>query len=219
MRGAVVRDVARCAGRRLSRHAANLAQRSQGPVVFLAMLQTQDGHGRLELTKFHTPSSQAADQYVPANTPGIRHVAFAAEEIDAVVARLQAQGAKLVGELERYEELPVLLRARPRGDHRRAGRAHRLTGPIHRRPLNARLALSLSRPGNEKRPCRPRGSAFTHHPPSGEGFLRFPLECCFEFRRRLSHFLSHRDQVQPSPGLSRCQGARITDQSVIEEES
>ena len=39
-----------------------------------------------------------------ANTPGIRHVAFAVEDIDAVVAGLRARGAELVGELERYED-------------------------------------------------------------------------------------------------------------------
>jgi catechol 2,3-dioxygenase-like lactoylglutathione lyase family enzyme len=40
----------------------------------------------------------------PANTPGIRHVAFAVEDIDAAVAGLRARGAELVGELERYED-------------------------------------------------------------------------------------------------------------------
>jgi catechol 2,3-dioxygenase-like lactoylglutathione lyase family enzyme len=37
--------------------------------------------------------------------PGcIRHIAFAVEDIDAVVAGLRARGAELVGELERYED-------------------------------------------------------------------------------------------------------------------
>jgi catechol 2,3-dioxygenase-like lactoylglutathione lyase family enzyme len=39
-----------------------------------------------------------------ANTPGIRHIAFAVEDIAAVVAGLRARGAELVGELERYED-------------------------------------------------------------------------------------------------------------------
>jgi catechol 2,3-dioxygenase-like lactoylglutathione lyase family enzyme len=60
--------------------------------------------GRLELTKFHTPSTQGGTRHAPANTPGIRHVAFAVEDIDAVVAGLRARGAELVGELERYED-------------------------------------------------------------------------------------------------------------------
>lgn len=40
----------------------------------------------------------------PASTPGIRHVAFPVDDIDAVVASLRALGAELVGEVERYED-------------------------------------------------------------------------------------------------------------------
>ena len=70
----------------------------------IAMLQTPDGHGRLELTKFHTPPTQGGNRVAPANTPGIRHVAFSVKDIEAVVASLQARGAELVGELGRYED-------------------------------------------------------------------------------------------------------------------
>jgi catechol 2,3-dioxygenase-like lactoylglutathione lyase family enzyme len=70
----------------------------------IAIMQTPDGNGRLELTKFHSPSNQGDNRHAPANTPGIRHVAFAVEDIDAVVAGLRARGAELVGELERYED-------------------------------------------------------------------------------------------------------------------
>ena len=76
----------------------------EGVRADIAMLQTPDGHGRLELTKFNTPLPKGGDQNAPANTPGIRHVAFAVEGIDAVVARLRAQGSELVGELARYED-------------------------------------------------------------------------------------------------------------------
>ena len=48
--------------------------------------------------------SQDDNRHAPANTPGIRHVAFAVEDIDAVVADLRARGVELVGELERYED-------------------------------------------------------------------------------------------------------------------
>jgi catechol 2,3-dioxygenase-like lactoylglutathione lyase family enzyme len=70
----------------------------------IAMLQTRDGHGRLELTKYHTPSIPEGNRNASANTPGIRHVAFLVEDIDAVVGGLRARGAELVGELERYED-------------------------------------------------------------------------------------------------------------------
>jgi catechol 2,3-dioxygenase-like lactoylglutathione lyase family enzyme len=76
----------------------------EGVRAQIAMLQTPDGHGRLELTKFHTPSIDGDRQRAPANTLGIRHVAFAVANIDAVLARLRARGAELVGELERYQD-------------------------------------------------------------------------------------------------------------------
>jgi catechol 2,3-dioxygenase-like lactoylglutathione lyase family enzyme len=69
------------------------------------MMQTPDGHGRLELVKFQSPSSPDGDRHAPANAPGIRHVTFAVEDLDDVVARLRARGAELVGELERYEDI------------------------------------------------------------------------------------------------------------------
>ncbi|HEV2418229.1 MAG TPA: VOC family protein [Terriglobia bacterium] len=77
----------------------------EGVRADIAMMQTPDGSGRLELTKYHSPSSQGGNRHAPANTPGIRHVAFAVEDIDAVVAGLRARGAELVGELERYENM------------------------------------------------------------------------------------------------------------------
>lgn len=76
----------------------------EGVRADIAMMQTPDGHGRLELTKFYTPSTQGGDRNAPANTPGIRHLAFAVEDIDTVVAGLRARGAELVGELERYKD-------------------------------------------------------------------------------------------------------------------
>ena len=74
----------------------------------LAMMQTPDGHGRLELVKFHSPSVQDGDGHAPSNTLGIRHLAFEVDDIDAVVAGLQARGAELVGEVERYRDSYVL---------------------------------------------------------------------------------------------------------------
>jgi catechol 2,3-dioxygenase-like lactoylglutathione lyase family enzyme len=76
----------------------------EGVRAEIAMLETPDGHGRLELTKFHAPSGGDGDRQAPANTQGIRHVAFAVRGIDAVVAGLRARGAELVGEVERYED-------------------------------------------------------------------------------------------------------------------
>jgi catechol 2,3-dioxygenase-like lactoylglutathione lyase family enzyme len=70
----------------------------------LAMMETPDGHSRLELVKFHSPSGGSGDPLAPANTPGIRHLTFAVDDIDAVLADLKPHGAELVGEVERYRD-------------------------------------------------------------------------------------------------------------------
>jgi catechol 2,3-dioxygenase-like lactoylglutathione lyase family enzyme len=74
--------------------------------VEIAMMRTPDGHGRLELTKFRTPTAVGAESaHAPANTLGIRRIMFAVDDIDAVLARLRAHGAELVGEVDQYEDL------------------------------------------------------------------------------------------------------------------
>jgi catechol 2,3-dioxygenase-like lactoylglutathione lyase family enzyme len=74
-----------------------------GTKAELAMLRTPDGQ-EIELVKFHSPPTQPGDPHAPANAPGLRHLAFLVEDIDAVVAGLQARGTELVGELVRYED-------------------------------------------------------------------------------------------------------------------
>jgi catechol 2,3-dioxygenase-like lactoylglutathione lyase family enzyme len=75
----------------------------EGVRAEIAMLETPDGHGRVELSKFHAPSGPRGDGHAPANTPGIRHLTFAVDDLDAVIAGLRSRGAELVGEVERYE--------------------------------------------------------------------------------------------------------------------
>ncbi|HEV3033219.1 MAG TPA: VOC family protein [Solirubrobacteraceae bacterium] len=76
----------------------------EGVRAQIVMLQTPDGHGRLELTKFHTPSTDGGYQRVPPNASGIRHVAFVVDDIDDVLTRLRDRGTELVGELGRYRD-------------------------------------------------------------------------------------------------------------------
>jgi catechol 2,3-dioxygenase-like lactoylglutathione lyase family enzyme len=76
----------------------------EGVRAQIAFLQTPDGHGRIELTRFLSPLAADGDRRAPANAPGIRHVTFAVEDIDAILTRLKARGAELVGELGRYED-------------------------------------------------------------------------------------------------------------------
>jgi catechol 2,3-dioxygenase-like lactoylglutathione lyase family enzyme len=71
----------------------------------ITMLRTPDGHGRVELTRFHTPPAVRAEpDSAPANTLGIRRIMFAVSDIDDVVARLRGHGAELVGETAQYED-------------------------------------------------------------------------------------------------------------------
>lgn len=76
-----------------------------GVRVDIAMMRTPDGHGRLELTKFHTPSAVSAEpQNALGNTLGLRSIMFAVDDIDAAVAGLRVHGAELVGEVVQYQD-------------------------------------------------------------------------------------------------------------------
>ncbi len=71
----------------------------------LAMLRTADGHGEIELVKFHSPPYQGDNPPAPSNAPGIRHLAFLVDDIDATVADLRARGTELVGTVEDYKDV------------------------------------------------------------------------------------------------------------------
>ena len=71
----------------------------------LATMRTPDGHGRIELDKFHTPPAvRAGPEDAPVNALGIRRIMFTVDDIDAVLARLRTHGAELVGEVTQYED-------------------------------------------------------------------------------------------------------------------
>lgn len=69
----------------------------------LVTLRTPDGFG-IELDKFHTPVAvRFGPVDAPMNTLGLRRVMFAVDDIKAVVARMRAFGAELIGEMQ-YED-------------------------------------------------------------------------------------------------------------------
>jgi catechol 2,3-dioxygenase-like lactoylglutathione lyase family enzyme len=69
----------------------------------LVFLRTPDGHGRIELDKFHTPEAiRLGPEAAPVNALGIRRLMFAVDDVDHVVARVLAQGAELVGDVVQY---------------------------------------------------------------------------------------------------------------------
>jgi catechol 2,3-dioxygenase-like lactoylglutathione lyase family enzyme len=72
----------------------------------IAMMRTPDGHGGVELTKFHTPPAVRAEpESAPVNTLGMRRIMFTVDDVDDVVARLRSHGAELVGEIAQYEDI------------------------------------------------------------------------------------------------------------------
>ncbi|WP_434401655.1 VOC family protein [Planococcus sp. 11815] len=71
--------------------------------VEIAMMVTPDGHSRIELSRFLTPSVTSDHRTAPVNSLGYLRVMFAVKNIDDMVARLTTHGAKLVGEVVQYE--------------------------------------------------------------------------------------------------------------------
>ena len=71
--------------------------------IEIVMLRTADGDANIELVKFHTPSDENGNQRPLANTLGIQHIAFAVEDIEALVTKLTKKGAELIGEIQNYE--------------------------------------------------------------------------------------------------------------------
>ena len=74
--------------------------------VDIAMMRTPDGHGRLELTKFHSPAVVTSEpENALGNTLGLRSLMFAVDDVDATVAGLRAHGGELIGTVEQYEDV------------------------------------------------------------------------------------------------------------------
>ena len=70
----------------------------------IAFMRTPDGHGRVELSAFHTPVATSGAPRAPVNVPGIPRITFVVDDVDDVFGRLQAHGAELVGEVTEYED-------------------------------------------------------------------------------------------------------------------
>lgn len=72
--------------------------------VEIAMMVTPDGHSRIELSRFLTPPTIEDHRTAPVNALGYLRVMFTVENIDEMVSRLSKHGARLVGEVVRYED-------------------------------------------------------------------------------------------------------------------
>ena len=72
----------------------------------IVMLRPPDGHGGIELTKYHEPATLGpSPRDLPVNTLGYRRVMFAVDDLDVVLERLRSHGAELVDEIVEYEGL------------------------------------------------------------------------------------------------------------------
>jgi catechol 2,3-dioxygenase-like lactoylglutathione lyase family enzyme len=71
----------------------------------IAVVRTPDGHGRVELSTFHTPVATSIAPRAPMNTPGIPRLTFVVDAVDDVLDRLRAHGAELVGEVAQYRDI------------------------------------------------------------------------------------------------------------------
>lgn len=73
--------------------------------VEIAMLVTPDGHSRLELSRFISPTIAADNRNAPVNALGYLRVMFTLSNLDDTLERLAKHGARLVGDVVQYEEV------------------------------------------------------------------------------------------------------------------
>lgn len=75
----------------------------EGVRADVVIMRTGDHSSKLELARYRSPSYDGDDGPAPANAPGIRHILFVVDEIEASLADVAAHGGELVGELVNYE--------------------------------------------------------------------------------------------------------------------
>jgi catechol 2,3-dioxygenase-like lactoylglutathione lyase family enzyme len=71
----------------------------------VVILRTPDGNSKIELAKYRSPSYEGDDGPAPANAPGLRHVLFVVDDVEASLAALREHGGELIGELVNYEDI------------------------------------------------------------------------------------------------------------------
>lgn len=73
-----------------------------GQRVEIAMMRTPDGHSRVELSRFDTPSISGDHRKAPVNSLGYLRVMFTVDDIDDTLVRLGRLGASVVDEVVDY---------------------------------------------------------------------------------------------------------------------
>jgi catechol 2,3-dioxygenase-like lactoylglutathione lyase family enzyme len=76
-----------------------------GQRVEIAMMSVPGGQGRIELSRFVSPDVVADHRSAPVNSLGYLRVMFSVDDLDGTLERILGNGAKLVGEVVRYEQM------------------------------------------------------------------------------------------------------------------
>ena len=74
-----------------------------GVQTTFVMMGPPDGQANIELIKFHTPPDEHGIRPAFANTPGLRHIAFVVEDIEALVAKLRKNSTEPFSAIHRFE--------------------------------------------------------------------------------------------------------------------
>lgn len=74
----------------------------------IAMLATPDGHGRIELAKYHHPESVKRESPIEVNTQGLHRAMFAVDDLEDTLNRLKPHGGELIGEVVNYNDVYLL---------------------------------------------------------------------------------------------------------------
>lgn len=69
----------------------------------IVLLDTPDGHGRVELTRYESPAAVTSEPPA-ANTLGLTRIMFTVDDIDDTVARLEQHGASVLDRIVQYED-------------------------------------------------------------------------------------------------------------------
>ena len=77
----------------------------EGVRADIAVVRTPDGHGRVELSTFHSPAGTSTAPRAPVDTPGIPRLTFVVDDVHDVLDRLRVHGAELVGKVAQYKDV------------------------------------------------------------------------------------------------------------------
>jgi catechol 2,3-dioxygenase-like lactoylglutathione lyase family enzyme len=126
----------------------------------LAMLRPPDGHGGIELDKFHTPKPiRYGPVDAPVNALGVRRIMFGVDDIDDVLARMRAHGAELIGEMRYGDSYRLAYIRGPEGIIVGLAEEIRKASPPTRKKAARPKPVSRAKPARRKKAAHKGGGA------------------------------------------------------------